>query len=103
VPPKSVEEYVHWVLSEDRSLEKVEPRVRKQLEADYVSALEDEINAAIISALPDAQLGDVEKLLEHAPMSEVQDWIEQQVPDARDIVAGVLLRFRNEYLSADNA
>ena len=102
MPPRSIDEFVHWVLSEDPTLDKVDAEVKKQLEAEYVSALEDEITAALVDALPTDKLEDAEKLLDHSPMSELQDWIEQQVPDTKEIIAGILLRFRNDYQSADD-
>jgi hypothetical protein len=102
VAPRSIDEYVRWVLSEDSSLDNVDPEVKKQLEDDYVQALDDQITAALVTALPEDQLDVVEKLLEHAPMPEVQDWIEAQIPDSKEIIAGILLRFRNEYLSSDD-
>jgi hypothetical protein len=102
VAPRTIDEYVHWVVSEDVTLDKVDPEVKTQLETDYVQAIEDEITAALVNSLPEDKLDVAEKLLEHAPMPEVQDWMEEQVPDSKEIIAGILLRFRNNYLSAND-
>jgi hypothetical protein len=102
VAPRTIEEYVRWVLAEDHTLDGVDPEVKKQLEADYVQALETEITAALVNALPPDQLAYFEKMLEHSGINQVQGMIEEHVPDAQDIIAGILLRFRTEYLSADD-
>lgn len=100
--PQTVEEYVEWVLKDDASLASVDPEVKTQLVADYVQALEDEITAALIAAVPEAKLPELEELLDAQPGEAVQQWIEQQVPNSGDVIAGVLVRFRTNYLSADD-
>ncbi|HUD11268.1 MAG TPA: hypothetical protein VMS08_02565 [Candidatus Saccharimonadia bacterium] len=102
MPPRTIEEYVHWVLSDDPTLAKVDPAVIKRLEEDYVRALEDEITAALISSLPEDKLEDAEKLLDHSSVSDLKDWLEQQVPEMQDIISGILLQFKDDYLSAND-
>ena len=100
--PETIEEYVHWVLAEDPTLKEVDPEVVKQLEADYVQGLETEITAALVAEVSSEQIPVLEKMLEHDPMSQIQEWIEHNVPNASDVVAGALLRFRANYMTGND-
>ena len=100
--PRTLEEYVHWVLSEDKTLDNLEPEVREQLEADYVHALEDEVTTALVAALPEEHLAELEKKLDDGKLDELQGWIEERVPGTGEIIATILVRFRNDYVSADD-
>jgi hypothetical protein len=101
VPPKDLPGYVKWVLDQDKNLELVAPEVREQLEKDYVAALEVEINAAVLARLTPEQILDVERLLEGHGVDAVRDHIATMVPDLDNLIAGVLLKFRNEYLEGN--
>jgi len=99
-PPQTIDEFVTWVLDQDPSLEGIDPDVRQQLEADYVEAVDSRITRAIFDALTEDQVAEMGKLLDSASTAEVQDWVAQRVPNNSDIVAGVLLQWKDEYLGA---
>jgi hypothetical protein len=99
-PPQSVEEFVTWVLDQDPSLKGMDSRVRSELEADYVEELDTKVTRALVDAVPEELLADVEQLLDHGSMPEIQAWITHRVPNVNMIILQILTQFKEEYLSA---
>lgn len=95
--PKTLPEYVHWVMSEDPGLSGVPAQVKAQLAADYIDALEDEITAAILAELQAEKLPLLERMLDNSTRDEIQAWCAKEVPQLDEITSTVLVRFRREY------
>lgn len=100
MPPKDIDGYVAWVLGQDESLKLVDEDVKLQLCDDYSKALVGEVNAMIISRLGNEQLGQLEDLLDRSGSLASQEFIQKNIPDLEEAVAGVLVRFRNNYLGS---
>ena len=98
--PQDVTSFVSWVLAQDKNLELVDAEVVTQLQADYTKALEDEINAYIISQLGEDQQKHLESLMDSFGAKDVQDYVGLQIPDLKEQIAAILLRFRDNYLGA---
>jgi hypothetical protein len=98
--PKDLDQYVGWVLSQKPELEQVDPEVLKQLRQDLVVRLEDQINAAILAAMPPEQVPFLQQLLERSGQAEVEKFCRRYIPDLSELVAGVLVRFKVSYLGA---
>lgn len=98
--PQDIDQYVDWILQQKPELSEVEPEVRDQLKKDLVTRLEDQINAAILDALPKADLPVFEQLVQTATPAEVSSFCEQRIPKLEGLVAAVLVRFKLAYLGA---
>ena len=94
--PMTLDEFVDGLLSKDRTLDDIELEVKLQLKADYVQHLNGEIMRALLSALPELKLIEFENLVDTSSDVQLVGWLEQHVPDAREVITGVLVKFANE-------
>jgi hypothetical protein len=100
MPPKDLNEYVDWILDQKPNLQNVDAEVKEQLRHDFVGRLEDQINAAIVAEMSEAQIGEFERVLDTQNPEAIQAYCTKAVPNTADIVAEVLLRFKTQYLGA---
>ena len=77
----------------------IDDGVRKQLEADLTARLLDQVDRAIVDALPDEKIDGLNALLdEHADEQRVQQYIADSGVDVQRITLETMLRFRELYL-----
>lgn len=100
MPPKDLEQYVDWVLGQKPELEQTDPAVKEQLKKDLVSRLEDQINVAILAALPPGEVNTFEQMLARSGKDELQKFCQDRIPNLEEVVAGVLVKFKISYLGA---
>lgn len=83
-----------------KNLSGVNDDVRQQLTADLRASLLDQINRAIIEALPEEKLDEFNQLLDKDGISDadVQQFISQSGVDIETVTARTMLRFRDFYL-----
>jgi len=98
MPPQDLPSYVRWVIEQKPELRDTPEDVRQQLQKQLEERLERLIDAALLAELPEEELPHFEKLLKHASQDDIQKYLDQQIPEKEEIVARVLLQFRNEYL-----
>lgn len=73
--------------------------VRRQLEQDLKNRLIDQINRAVIGALPENKIDGFNDLLDRgASQQEVQQYIATSGVDTKKITLETMLRFRSLYL-----
>lgn len=73
--------------------------VRRQLEQDLKNRLIDQINRAVLEALPENKIDGFNDLLDRgASQQEVQQYIATSGVDAKKITLETMLRFRSLYL-----
>ncbi len=96
--PKDLNEYIAWVLGQKPELGGLDSDVIDQLKSDLADRLEDQINAAMLNALPKERLVDFERLIESGTSAQIQDYCKQHIPDYEEVIAGVLVRFKVSYL-----
>lgn len=97
-PQATLEEYIDRLI-EEKGFPDLTDEVRAQVKADLLTRLNDTINAKVIAALSDEDLGGFEKLVDaNASQEDVQKYIEAKIPDSTSFLAGVLLEFRKNYL-----
>ena len=100
MPPKDLPSYVKWVIDQKPELKNTPEDVKVELQSQLEDRLDDLINAAIIENLPDSELDYFQHLLNNGTDQQIQDFCQQNIPDMDEVVAGVLIQFRNDYLGA---
>lgn len=95
--PKDLEQFAGQLIAE-KGLTNLDPVVRKQMQRDLVSRMEDRINAAILAAMPADRRNDFERILDSGKQQEIQAYCQQHVPNLSELVAAELLAFRRIWL-----
>lgn len=73
--------------------------VRQQLEQDLKNRLLDQIDRAVLGALPENKIDDFNDLLDrNASQQEIQQYIANSGVDTKKITLETMLRFRSLYL-----
>jgi hypothetical protein len=96
--PQDLDQYISWVIEQKPELKGVDSDVIAQLKSDLADRLEDQINAALVAALPKDRLGDLERLIESGTTEQIQDYCKQHIPAYEEVIAAVLVRFKVSYL-----
>lgn len=79
----------------------VDADVRSQLEEDLRTRLMDQIDQAVVEALPDDKIDGLNELLDHeASDDEVRQYIAHSGVDVQRVTTETMLRFRDLYLGA---
>jgi hypothetical protein len=75
--------------------------VHEQLVADLKERLLDQIDKAVVDALPDDKVDDFNALLDQAETSDesIQNYIVQCGVDVQQVTINAMLRFRDLYLT----
>lgn len=93
------EQFVSELLDSKAWGDRVDQDGRKQLEEDLKGRLLDQIDRAVIDALPEDQVDGLNELLDReAPDEEVHEYIANSGVDVQGITMQVMLRFRELYL-----
>lgn len=83
--------------------QQVSDEVKAQLESDLGSQLMDQIDRAVIEALPEEKIDGLNELLDReAPEEEIQQYVAASGVDVQRITTETMLRFRDLYLGPDN-
>lgn len=98
MPPKDLPSYVSWVIDQKPELKETPDDIKVVLKRQLEERLENLVNAALLAELPPEELEHFDKLLGHGTEKQIQDFISTNIPNSEEVVAGVLVRFRNEYL-----
>ncbi len=99
--PQDIEQFVDWILAQKGELKDTPEDVKVQLKKDLVESLEDQINAALLSSIPQKDLPEMDQLIQNqASQEEIVKFCETKIPDMKNLVAGVLARFKTDFLGA---
>ncbi len=72
---------------------------REQLESDLKQRLMDQINRAVITAIPEDKIDGFNELLDRNPTDEeIQQYVTESGVDAQQVTLETMLRFRELYL-----
>jgi hypothetical protein len=86
-------------LLSDAGMNDVSPRVKEQMIDDLNARLQDRFVATIISNLDENKLEEFSNLLESAKdEAKVQSFIDANLPNASQLFAQSMLKFRDDYL-----
>jgi hypothetical protein len=94
----TLETYVDRLL-EEKDLEVSSPEVQEQLKKDLLVRVEDAINTAIITNLPERVLPEMENTLKTGNVETVQKLAAKHIKNLDQVVAEALLRFRRTYIN----
>lgn len=94
---KNIDDFINELVKE-KKLDNLEQGVVEQMKKDLTDALEDRINAVILSKIPEEKLDEFEELLDNHTGNELQDFVSNNVPDLDVLISLELLNFRNLYL-----
>ena len=97
-PPKDIPSYVAWVLDQKPELDNTPAEVKAELKQNLTDRLERLINTAIAAQIPKAKLDEFDALLVDGDEAKIQKFIHQQVPNVDELIAEILISFRNDYL-----
>ncbi len=100
MPPKDLPSYVAWVIEQKPELKDTPDDVKTELQAQLAERIENLINAALLAEMPAAEVERFDRILSHGTSQDIQNYVQQAVPNSEEVVARVLLQFRNEYLGA---
>lgn len=100
MPPSDLPSYVRWVIDQKPELRDTPEDIKAELQVQLEDRLESLVNAALLAELPESEVTHFEKVLLHSTDEQVQQYIANTIPNSEEIVARVLLQFRNEYLGA---
>lgn len=98
--PQDLDQYVEWVLSQKDGYAAVDDAVKAELKKAYLESLEDQVNAAIVKALPPEQLEAFDQVLASQDDKAMADFCEQHIPNLKEVVAAELVSFKENYVGA---
>lgn len=85
-----------------KGLSGVDDEVRQQLKTDMQNELLDQINRALIGAMPDERIDGFNQLLDADPShAKLESYIVESGVDVKKVTIETMLRFRALYLGAE--
>ncbi|HSW78626.1 MAG TPA: DUF5663 domain-containing protein [Candidatus Babeliales bacterium] len=92
-------EFIEELLQQKQLPASLDPTVKQRLVQDLTTRLNDLINRRLLDAMDDKTLAEFNKMIEkEAEATELQEFIDKNVPDKQQIVTAALLEFRQLYL-----
>lgn len=97
-----IDQFVRDIL-EAKELSGIDDTVREQLVKDLKQRLLDQINRALIDALPDEKIDDFSDMLDNPEVSDqmVQDFMVASGVDLKRVTIRTMLTFRDIYLGSE--
>lgn len=90
--------FINHILDQ-KGLVNIQPAVRNQLVNDLEVRLMDQINRALVDAIPSSKLTDFEKIASSgADDSKVQSFFVENNIDTQSITTDTMVQFKNKYL-----
>lgn len=98
-----LDDFINEILNK-KQLPGMNEDVRADVIDDMKTSLLDQINRALIDALPDDKLDEFQQLLDDEAVNDdaIQDFIQRSGVDVSAVTATTLLRFRDLYLQGEN-
>lgn len=96
--------FIKEMLSAKAWNQQVSDEVKAQLESDLHLQLMDQIDRAVIDALPEDKVDGLNELLDReAPEEEIQQYVAASGIDVQRVTTETMLRFRDLYLGTDSS
>jgi len=93
--------FANNIFEEKKYPNNLDKEVSDQIKSDILSALEDRINAVIISNLPEDKLDIFNEMLDREEIKdeEVQKFCSENIKNLEELIAAELIIFKQSYLS----
>lgn len=98
MPPKDLPSYVEWVIEQKPELRDTPADVKAELKTQLQERVENLINSALLAAMPADVVPNFERILVDGNERDIDSFISRTVPQKEEIIAQVLLQFRNDYI-----
>lgn len=98
MPPQDLPGFVKWVIEQKPELRDAPADVRVEIAQQLEQDLERLINTALIANMPPAELPYFEQLMGSGSQAQIQKFIEQKVPNMHEVIAKVMVDFREQYV-----
>ncbi len=98
MPGDTLDQFVEQILFE-RGVDTLPKEVAEQMKADLRKRAEDRINASILAALPPAELGAFEKVIDTGSAEEMEAFARSHVPNLEEVIGKELADLKGLYLS----
>ncbi len=95
----TTEEFISNLITEAGMNTNLEPDVLAELKKDLGERLENRINAAILSQIPEHKLAEFEKLVDEGDKEKTQAFCADVIPGLNELIAAEFVGFRNRYIS----
>lgn len=95
---KTIDDFINDMVKE-KEFENLDQGVLEQVKKDLKDQVENHINAAILSEMPEDKLEEFEKLLDTKDSATIQQFVSESIPNLDVLVASELLNFRGLYLN----
>ncbi len=93
--------FINQILDQ-KGMTGIESDVREQLVADLEKRLLNQINRAIVEAIPQDKLAEFEKLAQNADDAAVQQFLADAGVDTQKIATATMVLFKNAYIGANH-
>ncbi len=95
---KNIDEFVDKLVAE-KGFDTKDAEVLAQIKADLSSRIVDQVNAMILSNMPESALEGFEQALDAGDDAKVGAYTKEHIPDIDEKVASLLLSFKSNYLA----
>src|SRR5512137_2284005 len=85
---------------EEKGFNELDQEVREQLHKDLLRRLEDRITAAIIAALNNQQVTQLEQIIDAQQIDKIQPFLHNEGINVNGIIASAMSEFHSNYLEA---
>lgn len=92
--------FINQILDQ-KGLTGVDLKVREQLVSDLEARLMDQINRAIVNAVPEEKMDEFERLASDAKDEDIQKFLVDNGVDTQKIASAVMILFKDAYLGAN--
>lgn len=94
----SLESFVDRLI-EEKGIALEDPEVFAQLKNDLLKRVEDAINVAVVTKLPEEVLPEMERTLKTGNLEKVRQLAAKHIDNLDEVVAEAMLRFRRVYVN----
>lgn len=100
MPPTDLGQYVAWIIEQKPEMRETPADVKRELQDQLEERLEQVINMALLANMPKGEFENFEKLLDNGSQEEIEKFVADKIPNMNEIIAKVLVDFREQYLGS---
>lgn len=96
--PVGLDQFIDKLI-EEKKFVNLDSEVLAQIKKDLSVRLEERINLAILENMPETKLRSFDEVLDTADPDQVNQFVENNISDIDQVIAGALMSFRSAYLN----